>query len=93
MYESMKRDEYLSLKRESCIQGSKLADLLAKTWLDANFMAFRATGQMHEKLRCDVLGGIGGGGEYVPQVGFGWSNGVVLALMHSYGYPPPTNSN
>ena len=26
----------------------------------------------------------GGGGEYTPQVGFGWTNGVVLWLLERY---------
>ena len=37
---------------------------------------------MHEKY--DARGGEcvrGGGGEYAPQVGFGWSNGVALAFL------------
>ena len=25
--------------------------------------------------------GVGGGGEYAPQIGFGWSNGVLLELL------------
>lgn len=32
-----------------------------------------------------VAGGHGGGGEYEVQLGFGWSNGVVMELMHRYG--------
>jgi neutral trehalase len=43
---------------------------------------------MHEKY--DVSqpgGGVGGGGEYAPQVGFGWSNGVALDLLaHHHAY-------
>jgi alpha,alpha-trehalase len=42
---------------------------------------------MHEKL--DALawdGKPGGGGEYEPQVGFGWTNGVVLRLLERFGW-------
>jgi neutral trehalase len=36
---------------------------------------------LHEKMRGDVVGVPGGGGEYLPLDGpFGWSNGVVLKL-------------
>jgi alpha,alpha-trehalase len=48
-----------------------------------------ATGAMHEKYDVSVGGGgVGCGGEYAPQVGFGWSNGVALDLLahwHEYG--------
>jgi alpha,alpha-trehalase len=39
---------------------------------------------MHEKYSCEVAGGVGGGGEYTPQVGFGWTNGVALDLLRRY---------
>lgn len=29
--------------------------------------------------------GAGGGGEYEAQVGFGWSNGVILSMLERYG--------
>eukprot|EP00198_Chlamydomonas_reinhardtii_P003789 XP_001693125.1 trehalase-like protein [Chlamydomonas reinhardtii] len=39
----------------------------------------------HEKYDAMVPGGVGRGGEYVPQVGFGWSNGVLMTLLRKYG--------
>ena len=36
---------------------------------------------MHEKYDAGNPGERGGGGEYTPQVGFGWTNGVVLWLL------------
>ena len=30
------------------------------------------------------------GGEYEPQTGFGWSNGVVLIFLAEYGAQPVT---
>jgi alpha,alpha-trehalase len=30
-------------------------------------------------------GGHGTGGEYVNQIGFGWTNGVILELLDKYG--------
>ncbi|CAH2243731.1 jg8790 [Pararge aegeria aegeria] len=40
-----------------------------------------------EKVKYDatIFGGFGGGGEYVVQKGFGWTNGVVMALLNLYG--------
>lgn len=32
-----------------------------------------------------VFGGHGGGGEYEVQLGFGWSNGLVMDLLDKYG--------
>lgn len=32
-----------------------------------------------------VPGGHGGGGEYELQVGFGWTNGVIMELLYKYG--------
>lgn len=31
------------------------------------------------------MGGHGGGGEYEIQLGFGWSNGVILQFLADYG--------
>lgn len=33
----------------------------------------------------EELGGYGGGGEYVVQAGFGWTNGVILDFLQMYG--------
>lgn len=31
------------------------------------------------------MGGHGTGGEYDVQLGFGWTNGVIMDLLHMYG--------
>lgn len=36
---------------------------------------------MYEKYNAFQVGVGGGGGEYTPQLGFGWSNGVALVLL------------
>jgi alpha,alpha-trehalase len=58
----------------------ELAETIAGRWLDLNRDVFDRTGLMLEKY--DVTGGsdTGGGGEYPLQFGFGWTNGVALAL-------------
>lgn len=38
---------------------------------------------MYEKYDAFVIGSGGDGGEYTPQVGFGWSNGVALVLLNA----------
>ena len=53
---------------------------LRKDWLSANYKAYESTGYMNEKYN-SFNGEGGGGGEYEPQVGFGWTNGVALVLL------------
>lgn len=31
------------------------------------------------------MGGYGGGGEYNVQLGFGWTNGVIISMLSKYG--------
>lgn len=59
------------------------AEQLASQWLRTNFQAFQATDAMYEKYDC--TGTAGSGGEYEVQTGFGWTNGVVLDLLKSFG--------
>ena len=53
----------------------------------------RSTGYMYEKYDATELGKGGGGGEYGVQIGFGWTNGVLLSLFKQYGLvlTPPKN--
>ncbi len=65
--------------------GKSLGLDLATRFLSSSYKAWVATGQMHEKYNASVIGGVGAGGEYTPQVGFGWTNGAVLDLLHQHG--------
>lgn len=58
-----------------------LADTAAERWLALNRRTYRATGKMTEKYDVMDLGRRAGGGEYPTQDGFGWTNGVALALL------------
>ena len=62
-----------------------LALRIARAWTSSNFKAWRRTHYMYEKYSATDEGVGGGGGEYTPQVGFGWSNGVALSLLSRYG--------
>lgn len=66
-------------------EASDLARGLAKAWLESNYLGWAASGQMHEKYHGKIPGARGEGGEYLPQVGFGWTNGVVLHFLKTYG--------
>ena len=61
----------------------ELADQIANRWLKLNEAVFKKTHRMVEKYNVTGGSGLGGGGEYVLQDGFGWTNGVYIALKHS----------
>ena len=57
------------------------AEALSSRWLETNLLAWKNSGYMFEKYDSSVMGKGGGGGEYVPQIGFGWSNGVMFEVL------------
>lgn len=61
-----------------------LAKQVAQRWVDLNKKVFRSTGRLMEKYDVINLNKLSGGGEYPSQDGFGWTNGVLLALMNKY---------
>lgn len=59
----------------------QLADQLRDTWLHSCHTAWAHTGFVYEKMDAHRPGHHGGGGEYEPQIGFGWSIGVALQFL------------
>ncbi len=59
---------------------SDLAVTALDRWLALNRQTYRSTGRMMEKYDVVDLERRAGGGEYPTQDGFGWTNGVALAL-------------
>ena len=57
-----------------------LADEIASRWVDLARSSFEETGRMAEKYDVRTEGETADLGEYDPQYGFGWTNGVVTAL-------------
>jgi alpha,alpha-trehalase len=58
----------------------QLADKIKKSWVETNMRIFEEKGKLVEKY--DVTSHQqGGGGEYPLQDGFGWTNGVLAALL------------
>jgi alpha,alpha-trehalase len=57
-----------------------LADTARARWLALNGRTYAATGRMMEKYDVVDPAREAGGGEYPTQDGFGWTNGVALAL-------------
>ncbi|XP_046649837.1 trehalase-like [Daphnia pulicaria] len=64
-----------------------LAFDIARKWLDNNFAAYiqSVPNSMFEKYDVTSIGLPGGGGEYDVQLGFGWTNGVVIDFLNNYG--------
>jgi alpha,alpha-trehalase len=63
-------------------QIDKLANEIRSRWLRSNERVYKATGKMMEKYNVMDTTLIAGGGEYPNQDGFGWTNGVALALKN-----------
>jgi alpha,alpha-trehalase len=61
-----------------------LAADIARRWVKQNVAVYRATGKLVEKYNVVTGGGEAGGGEYPLQDGFGWTNGVLRALLAKY---------
>ncbi|XAR55173.1 Alpha,alpha-trehalase [Bertholletia excelsa] len=75
------------LSRSGSKEARALAESIVVRWIRTNYVTFKKSGVMHEKYDVEKCGEFGGGGEYVPQTGFGWSNGVVLAFLEEFGWP------
>uniref|UniRef100_A0A915J566 Trehalase n=1 Tax=Romanomermis culicivorax TaxID=13658 RepID=A0A915J566_ROMCU len=63
----------------------QLALKIADELLRDIYLLYQNTSSMYEKYNVEAPQRAGGGGEYDVQVGFGWTNGVVLDLLRQYG--------
>lgn len=62
-----------------------LAQEVATRWVAKTIAGFQQQAKLVEKYDVMTTGGdAGGGGEYATQIGFGWTNGVLLALGSLY---------
>tara|TARA_R110000868_G_scaffold158589_4_gene386839 strand:- start:44092 stop:45687 length:1596 start_codon:yes stop_codon:yes gene_type:complete len=60
----------------------ELANTIAERWVVLNEKVYANTGKFVEKYNVEDMSLDAGGGEYPVQDGFGWSNGVYLALKN-----------
>jgi alpha,alpha-trehalase len=83
--------QWLSIQGVRRYGRGDLADLARDRWLALNRRTYRVTGKMTEKYDVVDMSRQAGGGEYPNQDGFGWSNGVALALAAQVraASPPP----
>ena len=65
----------------------ELAQDIAQRWIKLNNDVYQRTGKLMEKYNVVDTKLEAGGGEYPSQDGFGWTNGVLLALIAKYGNP------
>ena len=79
--------EWLAIEGVRRYGRADLADKAAGRWLALLDRTYRATGRMMEKYDVVSTNKRAGGGEYPTQDGFGWTNGVALALLK--GLVPP----
>ncbi len=72
--------QWIAIKGLERYGHTKLAEIIAHRWMDINTGVYKRTGKMMEKYNVVTTGLTAGGGEYPAQDGFGWTNGVYLAL-------------
>jgi alpha,alpha-trehalase len=58
-----------------------LADEIKKRWIACNTKLYKDQGKLVEKYNVVDTSSHAGGGEYLLQDGFGWTNGVLLTLL------------
>jgi alpha,alpha-trehalase len=73
----------LGLRRVGTPLAHRTAVDIADRFTNAVAEEWQTSGHLHEKY--DASGRVGTGGEYEPQVGFGWTNGVCLHFLDIYG--------
>jgi len=59
-----------------------LAQQVQARWMKVNESVYQSSGKMTEKYDVCNEDGVASGGEYPNQDGFGWTNGVYLAMEH-----------
>jgi len=75
--------EWIGVKAFEAYGLRDLAQVIASLWLLLVDRVFQQMGQLHEKYDMVAMEP-GGGAEYVPQAGFGWTNGVTTAVIDQY---------
>lgn len=76
--------QWMAIKGLNRCGQRELARDIAQRWIKINIDVYKRTGKLMEKYNVMDLGLDAGGGEYPSQDGFGWTNGVLLALLQEY---------
>ncbi len=76
--------QWMAIKGLQKYGHAQLAETIAQRWMHLNKKVFAETGKMMEKYNVVDTTLLAGGGEYPGQDGFGWTNGVYLALHEMF---------
>lgn len=77
--------QWIAIKGLDNYGQKELATELAHRWAKLNIKVYRNTGKLMEKYNVIDTHLTAGGGEYPSQDGFGWTNGVLLKVLKTYG--------
>lgn len=77
--------QHVSIMGLERYEQSDFAREIAQRWCRTVIASFKRDGVILEKYNVEEVDVRAGGGEYVLQQGFGWTNGVTLFLMNRYG--------
>ena len=73
--------QYITIKGLRNYGFNGLASEIRHRWLELNKSVFHRNKKMFEKYNVEDISLSAGGGEYPLQDGFGWTNGVAIALL------------
>jgi alpha,alpha-trehalase len=79
--------QWVAVKGLKNYGANELAADAAQRWVSINEKVYLATGKMMEKYNVEDISKEAGGGEYPGQDGFGWTNGVYLAMKKMLSEP------
>jgi len=78
--------EYFIIKSLQELSLHDLALSQAKKWIRTTYCAWMLHDHIfYEKYDSDIIGTSGHGGEYEAEIGFGWTNGLILEMLDEYG--------
>jgi alpha,alpha-trehalase len=73
--------QWTAIKGLEHYEHMELATTISNNWLTINEKVFQNTHKMMEKYNVTDTTLLAGGGEYPNQDGFGWTNGIAIALI------------
>ncbi len=84
--------QWIAVKGLENYNQGMLALEIAHNWTENVQYVYRQSGGLKEKYRASQLDMSAGGGEYPNQDGFGWTNGVLLAMLKMFPNLPVAKS-